>query len=235
MRLLILLVFLASAIGINAQSTRALQLFEIGINASEKGDHATALQEFSNTLKTNEREGASDRFFAKVHYNLGVSNYQLLRFEQAVVEYKKAETYANGSYERASYALGLAHSELKNWKEAEKAFRRAIIQNSRNGEAWFDLAFVYVATGENDKAVRAFQKAVKFGAAEIAVSHNNLGVLMALNGDVKNAEIELRKAVEVSGGSLEAANSNLATFSKNGQVTLESLAFARRQPTMEKS
>lgn len=230
MRLFVLLIVLASAIAANAQSTRALQSFEIGMKASETGDHLAALSEFRDTLRLIEREGATERFFAKVHYNLGVSNYKLQRFNEAVAEYSKALWFTNGSYGRASYALGLTHSELGNWKDAEKAFRRAIVQNSRDGEAWFDLAFVYLAMGENERAINAFQKAVKYRAKETAVSHNNIGVLLAAEGKTQEAETEFEKAFEISKGSLLQAEANLENLGA-GSPTTRRLEIAKRQQT----
>lgn len=232
MRFFGLLIVLTSAIAANAQSTRALQSFEIGMKASETGDHLAALSEFKDTLRLIEREGAADRFFAKVHYNLGVSNYKLQRLNDTVAEYSKALRFAGGSYGRASYALGLTHSELGNWRDAEKAFRQAIVQNHRDGEAWFDLAFVYLAMGENERAINAFQKAVKYRAAETAVSHNNIGVLLAAEGKTREAETEFEKAFEISKGSLSQAAANLENLGA-GSPTTRRLEIAKRQQTGE--
>jgi tetratricopeptide (TPR) repeat protein len=205
----ILLLFAASAVGVNAQNTRALQIFELGIKASQAADYPTALAEFEKTLRLVEREGTSDEFASKIHYNLGVSYYHLQQNERAIAAYERAIKLSRRHYEKAFYALGLAQAELKNWLAAKKAFRGAIANNSRNGEAWFDLAFVYLATGENDKAQRAFRNAIKFGSVETAVSHNNLGVLLAVKGDYPAAEAQFVKAVAKSNGAFAGAASNL--------------------------
>lgn len=233
MRLLVISFVILSAIAANAQSTRSLESFEIGLNAIERGDNAAALAEFTVTLAQIEREGASDRFFSKVHYNLGVSYYRLRQLEKAASEYEKAERFAQGSYERASYALGLARSELRDWPAAEKAFKRAVIQNNRNGETWFDLGFVYVSTGKNDKAIHAFKQAVKFGTGQTAICHNNIGVLLAMAGRTIDAEAEFRKAIEVSGGELKEAKENLVNLEDPERRQTRGLEIATRRVTRD--
>ncbi|HLA94524.1 MAG TPA: tetratricopeptide repeat protein [Pyrinomonadaceae bacterium] len=209
MRIFLILLLAAATVGVNAQSTRAWQTFESGMNASRAGDHATALAGFQKALGLVELEGSSDEFASKVHYNVGVSYYRLREREKAVTAYERAIVLSRRNYEKAFYALGLVLAELKNWQAAEKAFRGAISNNRRNGEAWFDLAFVYLATGENEKAQKAFASAIKFGTVDAAISHNNLGVLLAIKSDFRAAEVQFAEAVARSNGSFAGAAANL--------------------------
>lgn len=209
MRIFLILIFAASAIGVNAQSTRAWQVFETGMKASRSGDLATALNGFQKTLGLIELEGASDRFASKVHYNVGVSYYHLRDQNKAVAAYERAIVLSRRTYEKAFYALGLAQAELGNWPAAEEAFLGAIRNNNRNGEAWFDLAFVYLANGEIEKAQKAFGNAIKFGTVETAISHNNVGVLLAVKGDYQAAEVQFAEAVAKSNGVFAGAAANL--------------------------
>lgn len=209
MRIFLILFFAASAIGVNAQSTRAWQMFETGMKASQAGDHTAAIAGFEKTRGLIELEGTSEHFASKVHFNLGVSYYHLRERNKAVAAYERAIVLSRRNYEKAFYALGLAQAELGNWPAAEEAFLGAIQNNSRNGEAWFDLAFVYLATGENEKAKKAFSNAIKFGTVDTAISHNNLGVLLAMKGDYHAAEVQFIEAVEISNGAFAGARANL--------------------------
>jgi tetratricopeptide (TPR) repeat protein len=238
MRGLLLVLLFVIPFSVSAQSLAALQNFEQGVKASRSGSHAAALQSFTDTLALIEREGATEKFFAKVHYNLGVSNYSLRRLEPAALEYEKAERFSKGSYEKAAYALGLVESERGKWSDAKKAFRRAIVQNGRNGGAWFDLAFVYLATGENAKARKAFLKAIVHGSRERAASHNNIGVLLAIEGKYPEAIAEFEAAMAVN-ANFEPAVANLkkcrnmGTY-KNEPITANELKYANRRSTAEK-
>lgn len=209
MPVIFIFLFLISAVVVNAQSTRALRFFEEGMRASQLGDHASALKNFNSALGSVEREGATDKFFAKLHYNIGVSNYHLRNLDEASEKFEKAIRLSHGSYEKASYALGLAQAELGNRAAAEKAFRGALAVNNRNGETWFDLAFVYLSGGDREKAFLAFEKAVRHNASEKAVSNNNLGVLLAIRGEYRSALKHFELAVAESNGRYSDSAVNL--------------------------
>ncbi|MGQ0540710.1 MAG: tetratricopeptide repeat protein [Blastocatellia bacterium] len=209
MPVIFIFLFLISVVAVNAQSTRVLQFFEKGMRASQSGDHAAALNNFNAALSSVEREGAVDKFFAKLHYNIGVSNYHLRNLDEASAEFEIAIKLSRGNYEKASYALGLTQAELGNWAAAEKAFRGAVAANNRNGEAWFDLAFVHLSSGDRKKAFVAFEKAVRHNASEKAVSNNNLGVLLAIRGDYRSALKHFKLAVAESNGQYSDFVANL--------------------------
>jgi len=239
MRVFLIVIVFLSSISIYGQSQRAWQVFEIGMKASQASDHKNALGAFQKTLRVIDREGSTDVFASKVHYNLGVSYYHLRQHAEAVVEYEKAILLAGRNYERAYYALGLTHAEMRNWTAAERAFRDAIRTNSRNGEAWFDLAFVYLAQNDRDKARAAFGNAIKFDSVETAISHNNIGVLYALSGDFTGAEAQFAAAVERSAGGLDAAKQNLENCKRIAAepkfVANSAFAFAKRSARENRS
>ena len=148
----------------NAQSTRALQIFEKAVSASKSGEHREALSGFQSTLSLIERETASDLFFAKVHYDIGVSHYHLRDLGEAAAHFAKALNFAKHKYSRAQYALGLTLLEANDVENAEQHLRNAVILDSRNGDAWYDLGRVYLAANQDAKAKRALAKALKLGA-----------------------------------------------------------------------
>ena len=133
MRSILILAVLLFAPTAHAQSTQALRHFENGLAHSRNGDHAKALTEFDATLSAIVRNGASDRFFAKTHYNLGVSLYQLRRLDASIAQFQKALRYEHNQYEKAHYALGLAQFEKGDISEARKALSNAVTLNNRNG------------------------------------------------------------------------------------------------------
>ena len=148
----------------NAQSTDSLQTFERAVSESRQGNHAKALDQFEQTISIIERDHASDAFFAKVHYNAGVSLYHLDRTFESAAHLEKALSYAKSRHAKAYYLLGLIGLESNDLSLAERALRNSAALDNRNGETWYDLSRVYVAQNQPEKAKRAFEKAVKNGA-----------------------------------------------------------------------
>lgn len=147
----------------NAQSTEALQVFETAVAESRRGEHIDALDGFKRTLAIIEREAASETFTAKVHFNIGVTLYQLRMLSGSAVHLEKALTYSKQRHAKAHYVLGLIRLETNDVENAEESLKSAVVLDNRNGDAWYDLGRAYLALNETDKARRAFAKAAKNG------------------------------------------------------------------------
>lgn len=208
-QIILSLIFIISAFvfSITAQ-TAVQQNFNKGIKSATVGKYETALGDFQKSLTLAKTEKTSDSFLAKIHFNIGVCFYQLKAQAKAVTEYERA-ILLDANYEKAFYALGMAQAELKNWQAAEKAFLGAIRLNNRNGETWFDLAFVYLAQENYQSAKEAFQKSIKLKSVDSAIGHNNLGVILAMDGDFDSAIKEFETALRESNGNLTVAERNL--------------------------
>lgn len=191
--------------------------FEKGMKSASIGKYEIALAEFQTSLDFAKSEETTDFFRAKIHFNIGVCFYQLKEQSKSVAEFERA-ILLNPNYEKAFYALGMAQAELKNWSEAEQSFFGAIRLNKRNGEAWFDLAFVYLAQNDYDSAKEAFQKSIRLKSVDSAIGHNNLGVILAMNGNVSSAVKEFENALKESNGKLTVAERNLQFCKSLGQT-----------------
>lgn len=205
----IFVILTASVLSVSAQSLGTRQIFEKGVSLANEEKFETALGEFRKSLTLAETEDAGSDFRAKIHFNIGVCFYRLKQNEKAVGEFEESIKLAKGDYEKAFYALGMAQAELKNWQKAEQAFRGAIRLNKRNGEAWFDLAFVYLANKNYDSAKTAFQRSIELKSVAASVGHNNLGVILAIGGDLTAAVREFETALKKSNGNFAVAERNL--------------------------
>lgn len=103
----------------------------------------------------------------------------------------------------------MAETANKRWPEARRAFTAAIKLNETDGEAWFDLAFVYIAEKDFANAETAFRKAIRYESVDSASSRNNLGVLLAIKGELDAAEREFETVLMETGGLLIEAKTNL--------------------------
>lgn len=179
--------------------------FEKGLNLARNGDFQNALPHFQNSINSK----LSAKKIAQIHYNIGVCFYRLNQPESAITAFRQATSlYPN--YEKAFYALGMTYKDLKNFAEAETAFRSAL-KLSNNGETWFDLGVSLFELKKYEEAFSAFQNAEKFGSVAVAESHNNMGVIYALNGDFNSAEKEILLAKNL--GFIESEN-NLKIIQK---------------------
>jgi Flp pilus assembly protein TadD len=196
--------------GVLAQTSAAAgRAFDEGMQEARANEYEKAIEHFrraKSLLKDGARAGGLP---ARVHFNLGVCLYHLKRSGEAVGEFAEAVRLSNGSYQKAFYALGMAHTELENWGAAEAAFRRAVDLKRDDAEAWFDLALVLLESRDLEGAKEAFQNAVRYRSAAAADAHNNIGVILALKGDMASAENEFKKALRLSRGKSAEARSNL--------------------------
>ena len=190
-----------------AQSPMQSRSFGEATRFANAGEFEKALKGYRLALMAADEEPGE--FAVKIHYNLGVCHYRLGRLKAAVSEFTAAIKLAKGSHQRAFYALGMTESALENWLAAGKAFLNALEINPADGEAWFDLAFVYLAERDYDNVAKAFRKAIENQSVDSALGHNNIGVIMAMKSDLAGAEKEFEAALLRSGGRLVEARKNL--------------------------
>lgn len=209
MRIASFIFVLIFALSTAAQISSVKKPFDEGTRLAQSGEFERALMSYQAALAASKNSPIEPRSLARLHYNLGVCGYRLGRADKAIAELKTAIDLRDGKYSEASYALGMAESERENWAKARAAFLDALKTNDRNGEAWFDLAFAYL--GENDlkNAEAAFRNAIRLKSIDAPLSHNNVGVMLAMRGEIEAAKAEFKAAVRTSGGRLKIAENNL--------------------------
>ena len=200
---ILLLTSVCSALG---QSPLAKRSFDDATRAAVEGNFEKALKGYQAAAMSSPDEG---EFAAKLRYNLGVCYYRTGQLRPAVKEFNAAIRVSGGQHQRAYYARGMAESALEAYPDARTSFLRAIELNPKDGEAWFDLAFVYLAEHDYESASAAFRKAIDNKSVDSALGHNNLGVISAMRHEFAEAERAFQTAVDLSGGNLVMATSNL--------------------------
>lgn len=208
MRTLLFVFLLVSAVSVPAQSPVVRPLFNQGTVFAKAGEFEKALASYRTALKMSENGENNVNFLARLRYNLGVCEFHLGRWETAVSEYRKAIELRGGDYAEAFYALGMAETARKSWPQARDAFLGALKHNKKNGEAWFDLGFAYVSERNFEQAEIAFRKAIALRSIDTPLSHNNVGVILAMRGDMTAAKYEFDLAYRLSAGRLKMAESN---------------------------
>lgn len=202
----ILVVF---AFSVSAQTMQVKKAFDSGTQDAQNGQFEKAIENYRQTLLLANIEKPDDNFLARVHFNLGVCFYRLKQSEKAVAEFNEAVKLSRRTYQKAFYALGMAQKDLGNLRQAETAFLNALKIKKADGEAWFDLALIYLQKQNFNAAATAFENAIKFKSVASADAHNNLGVIFALRHEFDFAENEFEIALANSNGKSSAARNNL--------------------------
>ena len=196
-----------ATMSVSAQTPTFRQLFDEGTHKAQTGNYENAVEYYQKAVVLSPNEKMEANFLARIHFNLGVCLFHLQRNDEAVEELTEAINLRQGKYQKAFYALGMAHGAMKNWQAGETAFRQAVALKNNDGEAWFDLALVLLEEKDFDAATAAFQNAVNYKSIGSADAHNNLGVIYALKNDFPAAEKEFKTAlIKSNGKSIEAQN-----------------------------
>ena len=202
----VLVIFVLS---LPAQTPNVKKAFDAGTQNARNGKFEKAIENYRQTLLLAGIERPNDDFLARVHFNLGVCFYRLKQAEKAAAEFNEAVKLSGRTYQKAFYAFGMTQKDLGNLKKAENAFRDALKIEKTDGEAWFDLALLYLQIQDFDAATAAFENAVRFKSVASADAYNNLGVIFALRHEFDLAEKQFEAALMLSNGKLSLALSNL--------------------------
>ena len=208
MRFLSFVFLFIFSLNIAAQSPTVSKLFSDGTKRAGEGQFNEALRHYKTALIIAKNEYLEAGYLARLHYNVGVCYFRLDQFELAVSEFKSA-LLLKKDYVRAHYALGMAQMRKRNWKGATVSFSKVAELDPKNGEAWFDRAFAMLAVGDINAAEAAFVRSIALGSIDSALSHNNIGVILAMKGDLGRAETQFANAIAFSADRLPEAKRNL--------------------------
>lgn len=225
MPILSFLLILIFALCTAAQSPIASRLFDDATSLANAGDFEKALRSYKIALNFADTEDANRR--ARIHFNIGVCHYRLKQHNEAVAELKKAKRL-RPDYAKAHYVLGMAETARGNWPDARKAFDSAIGLNGSDGEAWFELGFAYIAEQRYKDAEIAFRNSIRYRSVDSALSHNNIGVILAMRNEFAAAEKEFETALAESGGLIEARKNLEYCRSQNRTELIARMYFAER-------
>jgi tetratricopeptide (TPR) repeat protein len=97
------------------------------------------------------------------HLNLGVVYEKEGEFDNAIKEYLKAAKKLPIAY----LYLGNAYFQKNDWVEAEEYYKKAIMKDPNNSDAYNNLAWLYCTKGENlDEAENLALKAIELNPSK---------------------------------------------------------------------
>src|SRR5688500_10426392 len=198
--LLATIILTTSASALNAQPADAKSALQRGDVFVAQEQYKSAIEEYS---KVSSRAGDA---YARAIYNIGVCHYELWQTEEAILFYKRAIELRQGNYPRASYALGVALEDQGKLDEAKLAYQQAM---NSFAPAIHRLGLLEANAGDFKKAAALFRDAASREGQHVAASRNNLGVMLARLGFLKEAEKEFEIALKETKGRFDDAAHNL--------------------------
>ncbi|MDP9132192.1 MAG: tetratricopeptide repeat protein [Nitrospirota bacterium] len=130
-------------------------------------------------------------------------------------------------------AAGRLYVAQKQPARAEESFLTATNLAPKDPLISYQLGRFYIATGQRAKAVRCLEQTIEKDG-QIAGVHTSLGILLALEGRVEEANRHYRQALDVMPDDLIATNNLATNLSEAGSLD-EALPYAKRALTLAPS
>ena len=142
---------------------------------------------------------------ATYHFNLGVSLFQLVRYEQAKESYLAA-IKIKPTDQKSLFNLGVTLQELNNDEEAVKYFDKVIALNSEHSEAFYSKGLSLQRLKKWLDAISSYDIAISIDAKH-SQAYNNRGMALKELKKFNEALLSLNTSIELSDSNPEAHNS----------------------------
>jgi tetratricopeptide (TPR) repeat protein len=117
--------------------------------------------------------------FARAMRSLGVYYFKKQEYAKSIECYHKALAL-NPLFENSWFVMGCAAMRIEDWDVSLKAFHRVTQMDSENGEAWTNLASVYIRQSNKRQAWRSLKEALRSKFDSSNIWENYLFVSMDL-------------------------------------------------------
>ena len=101
---------------------------------------------------------------------LGMSNAKINKYEDAIINYKKAIELSPDNA-TTFFHLGILYHDLNQYNEAIKSYKKAIAINPTYIDAIFNIAYAYIDLEDNTSAIEYLNKLKN-------IQHSNLSILL---------------------------------------------------------
>lgn len=176
-----------STFSIDEETTRAYYR-ERGLQSAKKGDYHKAIAQLEPLLN---EQGVDD---VQVLLSLGVSMMHMGRADEGVKLLEQAYQ-KDKTNERIPMALGLAYTQVENYKKAIPLLKKVVVASSEHFNAWFRLGVAYDHLEDFDLAIQAFEAALELRPDESKL-YSRIGYLYEQKGDRDKAVHYFKKASE---------------------------------------
>ena len=142
------------------------------------------------------------------HLNEAQIAFSRKDFEAAIEHYQKGISLYLASptidkktfipfYAALQQNLGVAFYETKKYKEAEKAFSKAIQFEPQNAVHYFNVGNLFFSKDQYENAIFLYTKAITL-KPDFFEAHSNLGGIYLIQNDLKNAKKYFTQALKIN-------------------------------------
>ncbi len=192
---------LCSALGNIALANRASEHYQHGMVHLEKGRYQKALKSFDEAIRS-VKVDVNPAWLAEVHFQKATAYYVLEEHVKAISEYREAIALNPNSVVFYN-ALGITHSELKQYKAALDAYKKALTLTPKKAEPHYNIGLVYLKQGTFPIAVDAFKQAIAIDP-KWADAHNGLAEAYLKQRLLSQAEKSYAKAIRLNPNGITA-------------------------------
>jgi tetratricopeptide (TPR) repeat protein len=186
------------AVAINPSSGPAYSY--LGTLYDKQKQHDLAITMFSRAIALNPWDVVS------IH-NFGLFYLHNEQFDDATIQLKRTIELAP-EHADAHSDLAYVYGKQGKYDLMETEAKIATYYNPKSSAARYNLAFLYLNTSRIEEAIAQYQAIVQIAPRESSNAHNQLGVICAQKGDLKQAVDSWKKALEVDPAN-ESAQTNL--------------------------
>ena len=181
-----------------------------------RGACYAALGKFDLAIKSYNTSIELNPEYAKAHYNLAGSLYEVNNLDGAIDSYQKS-IIIDPSNAQAHNNLGNVFKEIGQNDNAFKSFRKALDINPDYIEANYSIGALHQDLGQLESAVHSFKKVLLI-KPNLASLHNNLGNILRELGNIEGAIDSYEAALSVNSDFAEALNNLGIVYFESGKM-----------------
>ena len=182
--------------------------FDRAYDAAEKGDHNTAIREYSLAID-------KDPNHPYAYNNLGLSYHDLKQYEQAIQDYDKA-IELDPNYATAYYNRGNSYHNLEQYKRAIQDYDKAIELDPNYADAYNNRGNSYYAMKQYEQAIQDYDKAIELDP-NYATAYYNRGLNYHNLEQYERAIQDYDKAIELDPNYADAYNNRGTSYNSQGK------------------
>jgi len=188
--------------------------FNLGAMLYPLNDNKGAINHYQKAIELNPR-------FTEAFFNLGITYQSQNNYETAITLYEKAVKSQPGFYE-AIGNIGTIKQLQGKLEEAVTFFKKSltIFEDARGN---YNIAGAYRNLGNLSLSIKHYRRAVEIGSGE-AEFYSDLGDALWHDGNIQEANLFLRKAIEVD-SSHPKANYQLGVFLYDNKAFEEAIKY----------
>jgi len=130
------------------------------LQKSEGSDSEGSHKEGSNGQNIPQEE--KEKRMGIFHYNEGNKNFKAGRYDEAIINYRKA-LHHNKSFKEATINLSTAYMKNSNYDKALETLKIGMLLDSKNPDIHYNYACYYSLTGQPKRSLEMLKAAIHFG------------------------------------------------------------------------